>query len=90
MSDAGRIQFLWPEPRQPRLSALEGAEEGADPFSPPAPPADGPPAPDFCLVILKVDEVDHVQLKTNRRQVHVRAAASGSGSAAWTSEEVNP
>ncbi|KAI8466059.1 MAG: phosphate oxidase-related protein [Monoraphidium minutum] len=51
MSDAGRLQFLWPHPGLPRIPDKE------DLFLQPAPDSAGEPAADFCLVVLYVDEV---------------------------------
>jgi PPOX class probable FMN-dependent enzyme len=54
LSDAGRVQFSWPEPREPR------AENEA--FHPPAPDPNMP-LPQFCLLLLDPVEVDHLELR---------------------------
>ena len=43
----------------------------------------------FCLVVMSVDEVDHLSLRSNRRYHHVKRAAEG-GEDEWLTEEVNP
>ena len=66
MSDAGRAQFVWPHPGLPRI----GDDEAA--FTRPAPDGAGDPAADFCLVVLRVDAVDYINLRQNRRIVFTR------------------
>eukprot|EP00882_Tetradesmus_deserticola_P027971 GHRQ01031123.1.p1 GENE.GHRQ01031123.1~~GHRQ01031123.1.p1 ORF type:complete len:181 (+),score=67.50 GHRQ01031123.1:539-1081(+) len=51
MSDAGRSQFLWPHPGQPRMPDDEAL------FLQPAPESAGSAAPDFCLGVVQVTEV---------------------------------
>jgi hypothetical protein len=96
MSDAGREQFFWPTPGQPRLDGDEQAflaekkeskgeskAAGAGDEPPPPPP---PPVPaTFCLGLIEPDEVDHVRLTTNRRTRYVLQASGD-----WSVEEVNP
>lgn len=53
MSDAARIQFAWPTPRQPRA-------EGAFDVDP---PTIEQPLPCFCLVLLAPCTVDHLELR---------------------------
>lgn len=65
MSDGARAQFTWPHPGQTRV---------ADPqaFSQPAPERSDPALPTFALVVLDVQEVDHLQLKENQRTIYRR------------------
>ena len=42
-------------------------------------------AENFCLVVMDVDEVDHLSLRSNRRYVHVRDE-----NGEWAVTEVNP
>jgi pyridoxamine 5'-phosphate oxidase len=99
MSEAGREQFFWPHPGQPRLGGDEAAflaESGGDQQKEetrgaagedaPPPPPPPPVPPTFCLGLIEADEVDHVRLTTNRRTRYVR----GQGTRQWTVEEVNP
>lgn len=102
MSDAGREQFFWPHPGQPRLdgdeaaflSSSSGRKEssskgngGADAADAPPPPPPPPPVPaTFCLGLLEADEVDHVRLTTNCRTRYVLSQPGGE----WSVEEVNP
>lgn len=51
-----------------------------------ASPSSTPPHPHFCLVLLDVDAVDHVDLEADRRWVHSRGG-EGEG---WATVEVNP
>jgi hypothetical protein len=48
---AGRSQFVWPHPGQPRMPADEAL------FLQPAPESAGSSAPDFCLGVVQVTEV---------------------------------
>eukprot|EP00877_Chromochloris_zofingiensis_P008741 jgi/Chrzof1/411/Cz01g14250.t1 len=89
MSDAGRSQFLWPQPCQPRIPDNEHL------FTQPAPESAGEPVPNFCIMVMKVFEVDHVELFTNKRTVFKLHSAPGKGNDSkplqqWTTEEVNP
>ncbi|WIA08454.1 hypothetical protein OEZ86_011056 [Tetradesmus obliquus] len=97
MSDAGRSQFVWPQPGQPRMPADE------DLFLQPAPDSAGSAAPDFCLGVVQVTEVDHVDLYTNQRRIFssqlaavVAAGTPSNGDAPsqpalrWETRNVNP
>lgn len=91
LSPASREWNAGPPPGAP-------LEQGARSKAPSAPAADArgvgdrattpppPPHPHFCLVLLDVDAVDHVDLETDRRWLHSR----GEGGAAWATVEVNP
>jgi len=99
MSEAGREQFFWPHPGQPRLGddeaafasesggARKTARGGGAPAAADAPPPPPPPPvpATFCLGLLEADEVDHVRLTTNRRTRYVLG-----GGGEWSVEEVNP
>ena len=91
MSDPGRQQFLWPTPGLPRDPDNAGA------FKPPAPGQADPVAEPFCLVYMRVEEVDHLHLAKSTRRVYRRVPAGGAGGAdaaggvdGWTEENVNP
>ena len=89
MSPNGRAQFLWPEPGFPQLD--EKGEKGEKSHKQTfevdeALVNDARNAADnFCLVVMDVDEVDHLSLRSNRRYVHVRDE-----NGQWGFTEVNP
>ena len=91
MSPNGRAQFLWPEPGFPQLDENENGaraeksrkqtfevDEAATSDAKNA-------AENFCLVVMDVNEVDHLSLRSNRRYVHVRDE-----NGEWGVTEVNP
>jgi PPOX class probable FMN-dependent enzyme len=88
MSPNGRAQFLWPTPGFPQLDERVGksgshkqtfeVDEALINDSRNA-------AENFCLVIMDVDEVDHLSLRSNRRYVHVKDKRGD-----WGVTEVNP
>ena len=89
MSPAGRAQFAWPTPGFPQLE--EGAvRPGTNKQTFDVPEdvvADGSDANDnFCLVVMRVEEVDHLSLRSNRRFTHVKVKETGE----WVTTEVNP
>ena len=93
MSPNGRAQFLWPEPGFPQLDANEN-ENGARAEKShkqtfevdEAATRDAKNAAEnFCLVVMDVNEVDHLSLRSNRRYVHVRDE-----NGEWGVTEVNP
>ena len=84
MSEGGRSQFAWPEPGIPRL---EDSEKDFKLEDPALVSDQSLPLPAFCLVIITVDEVDHLMLKENRRRSYRRQAG---GAAGWLRTEVNP
>lgn len=55
LSDAGRLQFAWPNPRSSRVAEKEA-------FSPPS-LAVNEPLPNFCLLLFNPIEVDHLELR---------------------------
>lgn len=61
MSSAGRSQFTWPTPGEPRANdeafQAKASEE---------------PESNFCLVVLSVDACDYVQLFENKREIFER------------------
>lgn len=77
LSDAARAQFAWADPGQPR--AAREAFEG--------PPTDpNQPLPQFCLLLLAVDRVDHLELRGDPQNRYLYSL-SGSD---WKVQEVNP
>lgn len=78
MSDGGRAQFAWPQPGLPRLEEHEHLYKDAPPTDPEI------PLEAFCLVILAPEEVDHLQLRENERQLHCMREGE------WVRAQVNP
>jgi PPOX class probable FMN-dependent enzyme len=78
LSDAARLQFAWAHPGKPR------SEE--DSFSPP-PPDPAFPLPDFCLLLLEPEQVDHLELRGDpqNRYAYVRDENQR-----WSTQSVNP
>lgn len=76
LSDAARSQFAWADPGKPR--ADRAAFEVA-------PPDATTPLPNFCLLLLDPEQVDHLELKGDP-QNRCRYRLEGE----WVSEAVNP
>jgi pyridoxamine 5'-phosphate oxidase len=79
LSDAGRLQFAWPDPGQSR-------SEDKAAFAPP-PPDPQEALPNFCLLLLDPVQVDHLELRgepQNRRLYHLDENQG------WCCQEVNP
>lgn len=87
MSLNGRAQFLWPTPGFPQMENVEKKSQAKQTFEvDDALINDAKNAADnFCLVVMHVDEVDHLSLRSNRRYVHVRDEKGE-----WGVTEVNP
>ena len=88
MSPNGRAQFAWPVPGFPRLD-----DENPDAFDVPDElTSDGDAVlENFCLVVMNVDEVDHLSLRSNRRYHHTKEVKEGGeGEEEWVTTEVNP
>lgn len=78
LSDAARLQFVWPHPGQKR--------NDIDAFSPPPPDPEKPVA-NFCLLILEPLQVDHLQLRGNPQNRYIYNC---NASLNWSVVEVNP
>ncbi len=76
LSAAGRQQFTWPHPGQPRQGDLPTA-----PTAPHAPPAH------FCLLWLCPQHVDHLELRGNPQN---RYSYQKGADQIWIVQEVNP
>ncbi|GLI67831.1 hypothetical protein VaNZ11_012113 [Volvox africanus] len=83
MSESGRQQFGWPHPGRPR------AAEDPKAWNNPAPGSQDPPLDTFCLVVLRVDEVEQLLLRSNERFRYTHAIKED-GSLAWAEESINP
>lgn len=86
LSPNGRAQFAWPVPGFPRLDdQLPDAFDVSDDVT-----SDGDAVlENFCLVVMNVDEVDHLSLRSNRRYHHTKGVTD-SGEEEWVTTEVNP
>jgi len=81
LSDAARLQFAWPDPKQPRV------ESGFEPLLPdPKQPLDN-----FCLLLFDPVEVDHLELQgePQNRSLY-RVLDSSKSRQDWQIEAVNP
>lgn len=78
LSDAGRSQFAWPTPAQPV------ADQSAFEVTP---PDRNYPLPNFCLLLLVPQQVDHLQLRQIPQQ---RCWYRLQADKTWTSQLVNP
>ena len=86
MSPNGRAQFLWPEPGFPQLDENANKQTKQTFEVDEAATRDAKNAAEnFCLVVMDVNEVDHLSLRSNRRYVHVRDE-----NGEWGVTEVNP
>lgn len=79
LSDAARLQFVWPHPGKARSDDNEL-------FSPP-PPDQLQPLPNFCLLLLEVVEVDHLELRGEPQKRSLYAQDSDNK---WMQQAVNP
>ena len=79
LSDAARLQFAWPHPGKPRVN-----EPGA--FEP-SPPNPAQPMPNFCLLLLDPEQVDHLDLRgePQNRRIYCRNEQQE-----WSTQEINP
>lgn len=79
LSDAARLQFAGPHPGQTRT-------EDNQAFSPP-PPDELKPLDNFCLLLLAVIEVDHLEL---RGEPQKRSLYYQNSDHNWTEQAINP
>ncbi|KAF8379986.1 hypothetical protein HHK36_027454 [Tetracentron sinense] len=76
-----RLQYLGPSPGLPCIS--EEPSQGSD-----LDPSTGPVGA-FCLLVLDPDQVDYLNLKSNKRMTFT-CKGSGNGEKCWISENINP
>jgi pyridoxamine 5'-phosphate oxidase len=78
MSDSGRIQFDWGTP---------GADRSEDPqvFTPPQ-PDENQPSQNFCLLLLKVESVIHLELRGEPQNCYLYELVDGK----WQMRSINP
>jgi PPOX class probable FMN-dependent enzyme len=79
LSDAARLQFAWPCPKQPRPDFPVA-------FTPELPSAKEPDE-NFCILLFEAMTVDHLQLKGNPQD---RTLYTRTHSGHWQMEAVNP
>ncbi|KAK0580414.1 hypothetical protein LWI29_001693 [Acer saccharum] len=79
-SPRSRLQYLGPYPGLPQLSE-EPQETSVDPSA--------GPVSEFCLLVLDPEQVDYLNLKTNKRLMFT-STQSQIGEKCWTSERINP
>lgn len=79
LSDSARVQFAWPNPKQPR-------DENPQQFEIEAPDAEQP-LDNFCLLLLDAIAVDHLELRgqPQNRRLYILTEAND-----WICQEVNP
>jgi pyridoxamine 5'-phosphate oxidase len=80
LSEGGRSQFLWANPGQPRQAADWAELPTPDPLNPP---------PNFCLLLLKPMQVDHLELR-GEPQNRYRYLQTEDAEADWMVQEINP
>jgi pyridoxamine 5'-phosphate oxidase len=78
MSDSGRIQFEWETP---------GADRSEDPaaFNPPQPDQDQP-SPNFCLLLLDIISVTHLELRGEPQSCYLYELLNQE----WQMRSINP
>jgi pyridoxamine 5'-phosphate oxidase len=78
LSEAGRLQFAWPHPKQNKAEAQA--------FTP-APPDSQQPLANFCLLLIDPVQVDHLELRGNpqNRTIYCLEASQN-----WSIKAVNP
>ena len=78
MSEESRLSYTWPDPSQPRLASAAFPSVAPDPLE---------PLPHFCLLVLEVREVDHLELHGSPQH---RWKYSKDAHGRWSGVEVNP
>ncbi|MBW4464980.1 MAG: pyridoxamine 5'-phosphate oxidase family protein [Pegethrix bostrychoides GSE-TBD4-15B] len=84
LSDAARLQFAWPHPKQTRAGSNSDSKAKSD-FEPPLPDPLEPPDT-FCLLLLSPVEVDHLELRGEPQNRCLYRAMDQT----WVTEAVNP
>ena len=78
MSDESRLTYTWPDPGQPRIPLAPFPTLAPDPLD---------PLPHFCLLVLEIREVDHLELHGNPQH---RWRYSKDAHGRWSGVEINP
>jgi pyridoxamine 5'-phosphate oxidase len=81
LSDAARLQFVWPHPSKPRDESTQ--------FDVPAPDPNQPPD-NFCLLLLNPIQVDHLELRGNPQNRYRYEQMQDSDGFKWLNQEINP
>ena len=85
LSDAARTQFAWAQPGEPRA---------ADSFTPPTPDPETP-LPNFELLLLDPEQVDHLELRGDPQNRYLYSRMQSDrmqtqNDSSWTVQSVNP
>jgi PPOX class probable FMN-dependent enzyme len=78
LSDAGRSQFAWAHPKQPKTQPLE--QTTPEPLT---------PLSNFCLLLLEPTQVDHLELRGDPQNRYLYSKKEPHLED-WSMEEVNP
>ena len=91
LSDQTRRQMFWPQPGEPRNPDTPASHwtEGVPSMHVDV-SSDSAPPRTFALVLLHVEHVDHLCLRSNRRTAFARGTATDGDTVAWTTTDVNP
>jgi pyridoxamine 5'-phosphate oxidase len=78
LSDESRLTYTWPDPGRPRIPLAPFPTLAPDPLE---------PLPHFCLLVLEIRDVDHLELHGNPQH---RWRYSKDAHGRWSGMEVNP
>ncbi len=79
LSDAARLQFVWPDPGKSRVKEQAAFEQ--------PPPDPTQPLANFCLLLLDPVQVDHLELKGEPQNRYLYCLDEQQE---WSSQEINP
>ena len=79
ISDSARLQFAWANPGEVRESTPEAFN--------PEPPTEEQPLDNFCLLLLKPQKVDHLELRGDPQNRYLYTLNSNN---TWDVKEINP
>jgi PPOX class probable FMN-dependent enzyme len=86
LSDAARLQFAWPAPKD--LRDADSVQDQAV-FNPELPDAQNPP-PNFCLLLLEPHQVDYLKLQGEPQNRYLYNWRIDLDELIWQTTEVNP
>ncbi|NJR66053.1 MAG: pyridoxamine 5'-phosphate oxidase [Leptolyngbyaceae cyanobacterium CRU_2_3] len=83
LSDAARSQFVWADPGAPKIDAATFAVSPPDRLT---------PVPNFCLLLLDPDQVDHLELRgePQNRFSYLRKDNLETDGTEWSVQLINP
>lgn len=79
LSDSAKLQFSWPEPKSSRTFASEAFDSFLSDMN--------QPLDNFCLLLVDVNRVDHLELRGNPQNRHIYTLNQKK---VWQQQEVNP